>query len=359
MHLFGQNLSRAELLRRVGSFDQVAGLREYVHASGRADGVRAIGVNTGSFSYEVLPGRALDIASASYRGIPIGYMSKSGITHAAFHAKTDPTSFHDSFFAGVLTTCGLHGIGPAAESGGRRVEQHGRVFAIPAEKVAAREEWTDDGCALHVEGEVHHSAFYHEDLVLRRRITSRMGESRLRITDEVENRDFAPSPCLLLYHAQFGFPFLDGDSYLIASPAGSVAARPGTPESAVAAHARFGPPADGVPETCFYHTFRDPASVPGKPGWAGACLFNPNLGERGMGAYVLFDTATLPLLVQWKMLRSREYVCGLEPSTARLEDRSAEETARAALAPLEKRRFSIEIGVAEGEDECRRIVGAQ
>jgi hypothetical protein len=351
MPLFGQDLSRTDLLRRVGSFAQVAGIREYTYSSGRADGVRAIAVNTGAFSYELLPGRCLDVGLASYKGLPVGYASKSGICHPAFYNKTDPTGFGDNFLAGALTTCGMHAIGPGGECAGRAVQQHGRLSNIPAEKVGTRETWDGDECSFRVDGEVRHSAFYREDLVLRRTVTSRMGEAAIHIEDEVENLDFAPSPCLLLYHAQFGFPFLDTDSTLFTSPVRARVARPGTPETELATFNRFGQPTDGAEESCFYHSFE-----PDAQGRAAACLFNPNLGERGMGAYVRFDTRTLPLLVQWKMLRSREYVCGLEPATARLDNRSAEEMAENTLAPLEKRRFALEIGVVEGEDECRELV---
>lgn len=352
--LFGGKMTRTELLRRVGNFAQVAGIREYTYSSGRADGVRAIGVNTGALQYELLPGRCLDVGFASYKGVPFGYISKSGICHPAFYNKTDPTGFQDNFLGGALTTCGLHNIGPAGESGGRNVQLHGRVASIPAEKVGVREVWDGDECAFHVDGEVRHSAFYHEDLILRRNVSSRMGEASLRIVDEVENLDFAPSPCVMLYHVQFGFPFLDAGSRLITSPIRKSEARPGTPDAELADFGQFGPPEDGADESCFYHAFQSDAL-----GRAVACLFNPGLGERGMGVYVRYDVRTLPVFVQWKMLRSREYVCGLEPSSARLDRRGPDEMAANTLAPLEKRRFELEIGVVEGEDACRKLVGTR
>ncbi len=352
--LFGKKLSRAELLRRVGNFAQVAGIREYAYTSGKADGVRAVGVNTGPFAYELLPGRCLDVGFASYRGLPVGYISKSGVCHPAFYDKNDPTGFQDNFLAGALTTCGLHNIGPASECGGRPQQLHGRVANIPAEKVSVREEWDGDECTFRVEGEVRHSSFYHEDLVLRRSVTSRMGGTSLRIVDEVENMDFAPTPCFILYHAQFGYPFLDEGTRLITSPVRRSTARPGVPEGLLAECGSFGPPVDGAEEACFYHEFE-----PDERGRAVACLFNPDLGERGAGVYVRFDTRALPVLTQWKMLRSREYVCGLEPGNAPLENRGAAEIAASTLAPLEKRCFEIEIGVVEGEEECRKLAGAR
>lgn len=341
--VFGVEYGRGELLRRVGNVAQVAGAREYTYSSGRADGVRAVEVNSGEFRFEVLASRCLDIASASFKGIPLGYHSKSGVRHPAYFAKNDPTGFQDNFLGGLLTTCGLHNIGPAAEGGGRPHQLHGELANMPAEKVGVAERWEGDELVFTVSGEVRHSSFYHEDLVLRRRISSRVGANRIDIDDEVENLDFAPAPCLALYHVQFGFPLLGERSRLLLSP--SIGMEPRTEAAGAADPERFGPPGDGADEACYYRSLRANAA-----GWATACLFNPDLGPRGMGGYVRYRTDTLPLLVQWRMLRSREYVCGLEPASARLDDRDAGAVAADALRPLETRRYRLELGVIEGEE---------
>lgn len=348
--LFGMHYDKADLYRRVGSLEQIAGVREYTYNSGRADGVKAVEVNTGLLRFELLPSRCLDIATASYKGVPFGYFSKSGIRHPAYFSKHDPSAFLDNFFAGVLSTCGFNNIGPGRESGGVRREQHGELGNMPAEKVSVREEWDGDDCAFVVEGQVRHSRFYAEDMVLHRRVRAGLGQSWISIEDEVENRDFKPSPCLLLYHVQFGFPFLDASSTLITSPREKTVERPGTPEGPDRDFARFTAPVDNLGEICFYHTLK-----PDSRGWATACLFNPKLGEKGMGVYVRFDMTTLPVMVEWKMLRSREYVLGLEPATANLDERSDEEMRRVSLDPMEKRRFRLEIGIVEGEDACRAL----
>lgn len=349
--MFGKKYSREELLRRTGNLSQIGGIREYVYSSGRADGVRAVEVNTGPMRFEIIPDRCLDVSFASYKGIPFGYISKSGVRHPSYYNRTDPRGFQDNFLAGVLTTCGMHNIGPASECAGRMHQLHGGLANMPAEKVCVDERWDGDDCVFSVSGEVRHSAFYNEDLVLRRKISSRLGSSSFLVEDEVENQDFASSPCILLYHAQFGFPILDAAAKLLSSPIAGTVVRPGAPENAIDRFAAFGDPVDGAEEACFYHSFR-----PDALGWAGAAVFNPGLGERGIGAYIRYDTASLPVFVQWKMLRSREYVCGLEPATAPLDDRNADELAANTLRPMEKRRFRLEIGVVEGEEECRKLL---
>jgi hypothetical protein len=352
--LFGSDYTREELLRRVGNFAQVAGIREYTYNSGRAGGTKAVEVNTGPFRFELLADKCLDIAFASYKGVPFSYISKSGVRNPAYYNKVDDFGFQDNFLAGALTTCGLHNVGPAGECQGRKYQLHGNIAAIPAEKVSVSEAWDGDDCTYAVSGEMRHSTFYREDLVLRRKITSRMGAASLVVEDEVENMDFAPSPCFLFYHAQFGFPFLDADTKLITSPIVKTEGRTPDAEKDKANFAKFAAPKDGALEQCFLHTF-----TPNAEGLATACLFNPRLGERGMGVYVRFNPENLPVFVQWKMLRSREYVCGLEPGAVPLDDRSAATVEKATLRPLEKRSYRIEIGVIEGEEECRDFAGAK
>lgn len=353
-HLFGKDYSHRELLRRIGNIRQIAGIREYTYASGRSAGVRAFTVNTGYFEFEVLASRCLDVSHGKYKGVPFGYISKSGVRHPSYFNKSDPTSFLDNFCGGVLTTCGLHNFGPAAERGGRTHNMHGEVANCPADLVSVSETWEGDDCEFVISGEMRHSRFYGEDLVLRRRIIAELGKSSFVIEDEVENEDFSPGYCLLLYHANFGFPFLDAATRLITSPRIVSEPRPGILKEQMHDFDKFANPADGENEICVYHTFE-----PDAEGFAGACLFNPDLGEKGMGVYIRYDMTTLPRFVQWKMLRSREYVCGLEPATAALDDLDENEARAAKIMSGEKRTFRVEIGVAEGLDKCSRIVGCK
>ena len=78
----GRNWKREELVSRVGDPLQIAGARGSVLTDGKADGVRALDVETGSgLSFSVLPGRGMDIPFARYKGKSIGFFSGTGITH--------------------------------------------------------------------------------------------------------------------------------------------------------------------------------------------------------------------------------------------------------------------------------------
>ncbi|MCC8108517.1 MAG: aldose 1-epimerase family protein [Planctomycetes bacterium] len=351
--IYGKSLSREDLLRRVGNINQVGGIREYAYTGGRAAGTRAVEINTGLVTVEILLDRCMDISHASYLGVPFAYISKSNIRHPSYYSKIDPTGFQDNFFAGALTTCGLHNVGAASTAAGRDYQLHGIAANIPAEKISIRETWEGDDLVFTVEGDIHHSSFYHEDTVIHRRITARLGSPFIDIHDRVENRDFAPWPCLLLYHCQFGFPFLTKSSRLITSPILETRPRDAAAEAEMDRFDTFDAPKDGAGEVCFYHTLKADAA-----GHAGAALFNPNLGREGLGAFVRYDTGTLPRMIQWKMLRSREYVCGLEPISTWLDDRTPEMIKESNLKPLETRDFRLQLGVLPGEEAVRQHLNA-
>lgn len=57
--------------------------------------------------------------------------------------------------------------------------------------------------------------FFAENLVLRRKICTRLGESRLWICDSVENEGYQRTPFMLLYHINGGFPVVSERSRLI------------------------------------------------------------------------------------------------------------------------------------------------
>ena len=75
------------------------------YTSGSARGMRAIEVKNGSgLSFTVLPDRNMDISYASYKGIPLSFVSKVGEKSPVFYEESD---FLRNFTAGLITTCGI------------------------------------------------------------------------------------------------------------------------------------------------------------------------------------------------------------------------------------------------------------
>jgi galactose mutarotase-like enzyme len=192
-----------------------------------------------------------------------------------------------------------------------------------------------------ITGQLRQARVFGEVLVLRRRISARMGESRLFIEDTVTNEGYQATPLMLLYHVNFGFPVLSEHSQLLAASA-RVQPRTEVAAAGLADYTRFQPPTPGYEEQVFYHTLKVDAD-----GYAQAALVNRQFRNgQGLGGYVRFRAAELPWLVQWKMMGQTHYVCGLEPATNWADGRSREraEGRLILLEPGENRHYKVEIG---------------
>ena len=72
--LYGKEMRKEEILSYVGNLSQLIDARECVLSSGKAEGVRAIDVKTGSgLNFCVLPSRGLDIAWADFQGKALSF----------------------------------------------------------------------------------------------------------------------------------------------------------------------------------------------------------------------------------------------------------------------------------------------
>lgn len=343
--VFGKEYSREDLLKKTGNISQVGGLREVTYTSGRAKGVDAIDVNAGDLKFAVFPSRCLDIGQASFKGFPFGYISKSGLRSPKYFIEHKGKGFLDSFYGGLLTTSGLNNVGVDCVVEGREYGVHGEIANIPAEMISKRMYWEGSELFFEISGTIRHSRFYAEDLILERKIQTSLGSNKLTITDTIENRDFKPAPLMLLYHINIGFPFLDQESELFTTKIKKSWPRTPSAEKGLSNYNHFCDPIDVIEEECFYHAFET------ESGMASACLFNPRLGDQGMGFYLKYDTRQLPVFLQWKMMRSREYVCGLNPATTYAEGRKTalENDEVMFIEPLEKKEFTIELGIVEGD----------
>ena len=344
MKSFNFPRDRRFLLERMGDISQLAGTKRYVLASGKAHGVEAVDIKTGSgFTFTVLPGRGMDIAGADYQGVPISYLSKTGIVAPAYY-ESEGVEWLRSFFAGLLTTCGLSNVGgPCSEEdsvlGTRKYGLHGRISNMAAEQVGVTEEWQgDDELVMSVTGSMREACLHGENLTLRRTVSARLGENCLRIHDVVVNEGFTELPLMLLYHINIGYPILDDGSRFICTsqeirPASELA------RAEMDSHARMNGPVVGAEERVYFHQ-----PVAGADGATTVALVNDRLE---LGAYVRFNTGQLPHLTQWKQLGAAEYVLGIEPGNCNPIGRDAQRQRgdRQTLQPGEQRVFDVEIGV--------------
>ena len=312
-------MTENELKSYVGTMDQLAKIRTSVLDDGRGRGIRIAEVDNGSgLCFTVLLDRGMDIGDASFNGIPFAYQTPVGLVHPSYF---EPDGFRwlRSFGGGLLAGCGLCNVGsPELEEGMRAdgpLGLHGRLSNTPAEEVAVRKEWKDGTYCLLVSGTIREVSFFGENLELRRTISTAMGDNSITICDEVINRGVRPSPLMILYHINAGFPLLSENAVV----EGRVKETTPRTENAAEGIGEWNVcqrPTAGYIEQCFFHDVEADAD-----GMARMTLRNP---DSGMAMEVAYRKVELPYFTQWKMMGEQEYVMGLEPANCHPDGQSAE-----------------------------------
>jgi uncharacterized protein DUF4432 len=313
--LLGKFWTKKELLAYIGDPLQIAGAIPSILADGKADGVKAVHIRTGSgLEYYVLPGRGLDIPLASYNGNAINFFSGTGITSPMYYEEAG-LGWLRSFNVGLLTTCGIGYSGMPNTDSGLELGLHGRVANAGAENVSIQQRWIDDEYVISIQGKIRESSAMFENLSLTRTIESRMGSSKIVIHDVVENHSFESQPIMMLYHINFGFPFLSPDSKLII-PSHHIESRDAHSQAdkGIEKSKSFCFPQSGYQEKAYFHFPKCSDDGVIKVG-----IINPNSsGENGMplGVVITYNNNQLPYLFEWKMMREGFYTCGIEPGMA-------------------------------------------
>ena len=356
VRLFGADLSRRGLAERMGSMSQVAGVRLMTLGDGVERGIRVLEFRTGAgLRFTALVDRALDIGDCDHGGRAIGWHSPAGFRHPALHEPEGEGGLGWlRSFSGLVATCGLdHVLGPAEVPAdhygypGRKTVRHGlhgRVGAIPAQLTGYGERWEGDRCVLWAEGIVRQSTNFGEDLHLHRLIEADVGGLEIRIRDRVTNHGFRPTPHMLFYHVNLGYPLLDEGARFVAPVSDVVwAAHAGADyrRQGVGYRTLSGPRADFREQVWQHELTPDPA------GWTAAALVNDRLD---FGFEVRTRKDQLPCFYQWQNLQAGMYALGLEPSTHHvLGDAAARE--RGEMIWLEhgqERRYDAVLAVLDG-----------
>lgn len=359
--LFGKDWTRAELLRHVGSVDQVGGAKRMMLVEGNTAGCEAVEFRTGAgLRFVVLAGRGMDIADCDWCGESLAWRSHTDNVAAPYF---DPEGFNwlRSFHGGLLLTCGLSWAGapcvdpspygpegyPAVQADGSYdlvggLGLHGRVSHTPAKNLYVDGEWKGDEYTFWCQGKVTEAQVFKANLQMTRKICAKLGENKIWVHDRIENLGHKPQEHMQVYHCNFGFPLCqDSTKYLINSretlPRDDIAA------AGIDEWGKFQAPTPSYEEQCFYHDMAVDADNK-----ATVALANREAaGGRGLGAYLTYDKTTLPYFTQWKMPDQGTYVTGLEPANCRVEGRKKyrEDGTLVILQPGEVVEYSLEFGV--------------
>jgi len=341
---FWKSLNKEELLERVSSMSQLAGARFIKYTEGKASGVKAAEITTGSgLNFSVLLDRGMDITDAYYNNIPIGWKSKMGVAAPTFF-EHQGSQWLRTFHGGLLTTCGLMAIGEPCEDQGVFYGLHGRISHTPAENCRVDEFWEGEDYIIKLTGKMRESILYDENITLTREIKSIFGQKKIYIRDVVENESYNETPFMIMYHINIPFPIVSENSVFYSS------AKTVKPEQEWCDEfSRLSKPVRGYRYATYVHMMpvdRDKVYM---------LIVNE---ELKLGVYIAFDPKALPIGNQWKMLGMQDYVVAMEPSNTfnvgRAESRK--QGWLPTLAAKEKAEFILEIGVLDGEKEIDSVL---
>lgn len=339
---------RKNIGKYVGNNYQIFGTRHYQLTNGASNGCRCIDVRTGSgFEYTVVPDRGLDISLASFKGINLSYLTENMEAHPSFYSSRG-TEWLRTFSAGLLTTCGPTNVGPPCEDGGEELGQHGRWTGYSAKQVCDSSDFEKG--KIEIKGTMYESFTFGCKLKINRTITSQVGESSLTVEDTVENEGGSAVPLNLLYHINFGYPFLNEKSEIYVSSSNCDGYDDYSKEGLDEWKSFCSPDALNV-EKNYLHTFDS-------KGEQLAVVLNKESAE-GLAVYIKFNSEQLPYLTQWKLETFKDYVLALEPANVPCESRDVlrEKGILPCLEPGEKANFKVEIGVLSGNENINKMLG--
>jgi hypothetical protein len=330
---------KTDLAKKLGNIDQLAGVRFERVEGGSAAGSRLLHVwNAAGLSFTVQPDKCLDLYDCSFRGVNLAFHSKNGMT-APGRFLPEASAFFSYWSGGMLATCGLGNVGGADVSDPLDPQPiHGRIGYAAAEALSADAFWQGEDYVLSVSGRMRESRLYGRNLELHRQIRTTLFSREIEITDTVTNLSDAPEPVFLLYHFNFGYPLLDETSRFF-GPRSEIT--PGSSDGE-RDHLSMHAPVDAAPQQTFLHK-------PFEQGEVTAGIVNP---ARKLAAYLRYDTRALPYLLEWKCLKSHDYVLAAEPTNCPANNRETDLRSGSVpvLGAYESLQYHVTLCVAEGDD---------
>jgi hypothetical protein len=278
---------------------------------GRRDGVEVVEVNNGVFAFTVLPTRGMGIWSGWYRGSHLGWQAPVlGPVHPLHVNLLDRggLGWLDGFDEWICR-CGLSSHGPPCTDPvtNEFLPLHGRIANLPAHYLEVQVNLAEPH-ELRVIGQVDEGTIFFGRLRLTSTLTTWPGSNRLVIEDRIENLTTRPAELELLYHCNFGPPFVEKGSKVLA-PIKRVAPRDAAAAAGIAQLQHIAAPTPGFREQVFYYEL-----LADREGRTLAALHN---AQADRGVALRMNRSQLPYFVVWKNCAATEdgYVVGLEPAT--------------------------------------------
>jgi len=348
MKIFGKDIKKDELNKKIGDISQLGGIKYYEFIDGVSRGVRGIDIKSPcGLDFTVLPDRGIDISSMSYKSIPIAWRSTTRETSPIYY-ESRGMEWLRTFYGGLLTTCGLSTFGSPSIDNNEEFGLHGRISNIVGERILADGCWEGDRYKMWIQGRVRESRVFGDKLELSRKITTWMDQPVLIIEDVVENIGAQTSPLMILYHVNIGYPVVDKEAELI-EPEAKVIARDAEAEKGINNFSKFMEPLRGFSEQVFFHDIKAD-----NEGNGNVAIINESFNNgKGIGIWLKYNKNNLPNLIQWKQMGEGEYVCGIEPGNSYPRGRDIERKEKNIryIEPGQKINFRLEFNILkDGND---------
>ena len=323
--------------QRTANISQLVSVQESVIDNGPGKGVKIIDVDNGTGLRAVIHvDRGMDIGRCTFRGVPVSFETPSGLVHPAYYNPYGKNWLR-TWPGGMMTGTGLRNVGvdPQGEDFTDPLGLHGRLSHTPATLLSIEKKWEDDKYVVKITGIVKECSFFDDTLSLKRTITIESVTNKIVIDDFIVNEGARECPMMLLYHFNFGYPFLDDNTYIdcfysFVEPLDKQA------KSGIDEWNKMAPPEDNILEKCYslslisnYNNYNIEVIAPDLPFFV----------------EISWDKKELPFTTIWKMLGKKEYALGIEPANCHPVGRKKEKQrgTLCVLSPDEEKHTHIEL----------------
>lgn len=333
----GDALPLLELRKRTVDLRGIADIRLVQIEDGPGRGQRLFVIrNAAGVGLEIVIDRGFDICSATWRGVNIGWNSANNLPSPPNSVDAEEGVGFYRNLDGFIVTCVLDHFGAAGRGDASHFMHkhrkevfhplHGRISSQRATISGYGIDWEKETPLIWAEGIVRQSSVFGENLMLRRRIELEVFGGAIRINDVVENCGFRPTPHAILYHVNFGYPFLDEGAEIL----GNLDA-----EFISAFNTETKQPMDD------YADYFQEVSIVG-PGSTVAIEVRNSALAGGIRVSVTFSRDQLPDFGVWRAFQSGVYAVALEPMK-RTKGHERQGTENGSLAAGETASYWLEV----------------
>lgn len=321
---------------------------------GRREGVEQIVVRNGPLELEVIPTRGMSLRGGRYKGDRLGWDSpvSDGPVHPALVNLAGLGGFGWlEGFDELLVRCGLEHNGPPVEEKPFAHTLHGRIGNLPAHRVEVEYPEGEEG-VITVVGEVLETRLFGPRLSMETRLELRTGSNRFRVIDRFTNLADSPARLAILYHWNWGRPYLGEGSRFLA-PVRVVCPQTARAVEGIERFEVYGPPQPGFAEQVYLFEL-----AAGGDGRTLAMLRN-EAGDKAIG--LRYRPDQLPCFTLWKNEGGERegYVTGLEPASNYPNPRPFEQERGRyiGLGPGESHTVEMEVEVVDEKGAVEGLEG--